>query len=152
MNLLPITVQICPNFSKLVLVRLILTSNMFDILVYYFQFFIFQGYPLDLLPITVKGVPSMHICLDFAPELLRQSDMDKQAFTVDLISHLSVQYALPKSFSTARLAVNVLSTLLSGNSLLIVTILRFLGYNRLPKANKTKVCPKICQCSMPTYT
>ena len=63
----------------------------------------------------------MHICLDFAPELLRQSDMDKQAFTVDLISHLSVQYALPKSFSTARLAVNVLSTLLSGNSLQIVT-------------------------------
>ena len=94
---------------------------------------IFQGYPLDLLPITVKGVPSMHICLDFAPELLRQSDMDKQAFTVDLISHLSVQYALPKSFSTARLAVNVLSTLLSGNSLLIVTILRFLGYSRLGK-------------------
>ena len=86
---------------------------------------------MDLLPITVKGVPSMHICLDFAPELLRQSDMDKQAFTVDLISHLSVQYALPKSFSTARLAVNVLSTLLSGNSLLMVTILRFLGYNRL---------------------
>ena len=106
---------------------------MFDILIYYFQFIIFQGYPLDLLPITVKGVPSMHICLDFAPELLRQSDMDKQAFTVDLISHLSVQYALPKSFSTARLAVNVLSTLLSGNSLLIVTILRFLGYIRLAR-------------------
>ena len=63
----------------------------------------------------------MHIWVDFAPELLRQSDMDKQAFTVDLISHLSVQYALPKSFSTARLAVNVLSTLLSGNSLQIVT-------------------------------
>ena len=109
---------------------------MFDILIYYFQFIIFQGYPLDLLPITVKGVPSMHICLDFAPELLRQSDMDKQAFTVDLISHLSVQYALPKSFSTARLAVNVLSTLLSGNSLLIVTILRFLGYIRQRGLNR----------------
>ena len=56
----------------------------------------------------------MHICMDFAPELLRQADLDKQAFAVDLVSHLSVQYALPKSFSTARLAVNVLSTLLSG--------------------------------------
>lgn len=56
----------------------------------------------------------MHICMDFAPELLRQSDLDKQAFAVDLISHLSIQYALPKSFSTARLAINVLSTLLSG--------------------------------------
>ena len=62
----------------------------------------------------VKGVPSMHICLDFAPELLRQTDLEKQAFAVDLISHLSVQYALPKSYSTARLAINVLSTLLSG--------------------------------------
>ena len=56
----------------------------------------------------------MHICLDFAPELLRQADLEKQAFAVNLISHLSVQYALPKSFSTARLAINVLSTLLSG--------------------------------------
>ena len=56
----------------------------------------------------------MHICLDFAPELLRQADLDKQAFAVDLVSHLSVQYALPKSYSTARLAVNVLSTMLSG--------------------------------------
>ena len=74
----------------------------------------FQSYPLELLPITVKGVPSMHICLDFAPELLRQADLEKQAFAVNLISHLSVQYALPKSFSTARLAINVLSTLLSG--------------------------------------
>ena len=63
---------------------------------------------------TVAGVPSMHICLDFAPELLGQPDLDKQIFAVDLISHLSVQYALPKSYSTARLAVNAISTLLSG--------------------------------------
>ena len=69
---------------------------------------------MELLPITVKGVPSMHICLDFAPELLRQADVEKQTFAVNLISHLSVQYALPKSYSTARLAINVLSTLLSG--------------------------------------
>ena len=62
----------------------------------------------------VAGVPSMHICLDFAPELLSQPDLEKQAFAVDLISHLSVQYALPKSYSVSRLAVNALSTLLSG--------------------------------------
>ena len=73
----------------------------------------FQGYPLQLLPIIVAGVPSMHICLDFAPELLSQPDLEKQAFAVDLISHLSIQYALPKSYSIARLAVNALSTLLS---------------------------------------
>ena len=69
---------------------------------------------MELLPITVAGVPSMHICLDFAPELLSQPDVEKQAFAIDLISHLSVQYALPKSYSIARLAVNTLSTLLSG--------------------------------------
>ena len=73
----------------------------------------FQGYPLELLSIVVPGVPSMHICLDFAPELLSQPDLEKQAFAVDLISHLSIQYAIPKSYSVARLAVNALSTLLS---------------------------------------
>lgn len=73
----------------------------------------FQGYPQKALALTVPGVPSMHICLDFVPELLSQPDVDKQIFGVDLISHLSIQYALPRSYSIARLAVNVLSTLLS---------------------------------------
>eukprot|EP00094_Tigriopus_californicus_P007823 TCALIF_07534-PA protein Name:"Similar to Ints2 Integrator complex subunit 2 (Mus musculus)" AED:0.04 eAED:0.04 QI:98/0.83/0.85/1/1/1/7/109/1177 len=73
----------------------------------------FQGYPQRALALTVPGVPSMHICLDFVPELLSQPDVDKQIFGVDLISHLSIQYALPRSYSIARLAVNALSTLLS---------------------------------------
>merc|ERR1740128_29006 len=73
----------------------------------------FQGYPIELLPVTVAGVPSMHICLDFAPELLSQPSLEKQVFAIDLISHLSVQYSLPKSLSTARLAVNSVSTLLT---------------------------------------
>ena len=38
----------------------------------------FQGYPKSLIPILVKGVPSMHICLDFAPKLLANNDLDKQ--------------------------------------------------------------------------
>ncbi|CAB4058668.1 INTS2 [Lepeophtheirus salmonis] len=53
----------------------------------------FQGYPLQL------SFP--------------QPNLEKQVFAVDLISHLSIQYALPKSYSTARLAINVLSTLIS---------------------------------------
>ncbi|EFX85507.1 hypothetical protein DAPPUDRAFT_300423 [Daphnia pulex] len=76
----------------------------------------FQGYPSALLPLTTQGIPSMHICLDFLPELLAQpiiGDLAKQLFAVDLISHLSLQYALPRSFNVARLAVNTLSTLLS---------------------------------------
>ena len=62
----------------------------------------------------------MHICLDFAPELLSQPDLEKQAFAVDLISHLSIQYSLPKSYSVARLAVNSLSTLLSGKNICLL--------------------------------
>nr|CAG4651591.1 EOG090X0154 [Triops cancriformis] len=73
----------------------------------------FQGYPSSLLSITVKGIPSMHICLDFLPELLAQPELEKQLFAVDLASHLSLQYALPKSMGVARLAINVLYTLLS---------------------------------------
>ncbi|XP_063376210.1 integrator complex subunit 2 [Cydia fagiglandana] len=73
----------------------------------------FQGYPRELLPVTVQGIPSMHICLDFIPELLSQASLEKQIFAVDLVSHLSIQYALPKAMSIARLCINTLSTLLS---------------------------------------
>ncbi|XP_055614252.1 integrator complex subunit 2, partial [Uranotaenia lowii] len=72
----------------------------------------FQGYPRELLPITVRGIPSMHICLDFIPELLNMAEMDKQIFAIDLASHLSLQYALPKSLSIAKLCLNTLTTLL----------------------------------------
>nr|CAG4643017.1 EOG090X0154 [Ilyocryptus agilis] len=76
----------------------------------------FQARPMLLNLFFIGGIPSMHICLDFLPELLAQpiqTDLAKQLFAVDLISHLSMQYSLPKSFSVARLAVNTLSTLLS---------------------------------------
>ena len=73
-----------------------------------------QGYPMELLPVTVRGIPSMHICLDFLPELLSQPAPDKQVFAVNLASYLALQYALVKSLGVARLAVNTLSTLLSG--------------------------------------
>uniref|UniRef100_A0A8D1N4F6 Integrator complex subunit 2 n=1 Tax=Sus scrofa TaxID=9823 RepID=A0A8D1N4F6_PIG len=73
----------------------------------------FQGYPCELLPLTVAGIPSMHICLDFIPELIAQPELEKQIFAIQLLSHLCIQYALPKSLSVARLAVNVMGTLLT---------------------------------------
>lgn len=72
----------------------------------------FQGYPRELLSMTVRGIPSMHICLDFIPELLSMPEMDKQIFAIDLSSHLSLQYAFPKSLSVAKLCLNTLTTLL----------------------------------------
>lgn len=38
----------------------------------------FQGYDSGLLNLVVSKIPSMHICLDFIPELLGQPDLDKQ--------------------------------------------------------------------------
>ena len=38
----------------------------------------FQGYDSGLLNLVVSRIPSMHICLDFIPELLGQPDLDKQ--------------------------------------------------------------------------
>ena len=72
----------------------------------------FQGYPLPLLAVTTAGGPSMFICLDTSPELLSQPSIDKAVFAVDLISHLGVMCAMPKSLSYARLALNSLLTLL----------------------------------------
>ncbi|KAM6970380.1 integrator complex subunit 2 [Aplochiton taeniatus] len=73
----------------------------------------FQGYPQALLPLTVAGIPSIHICLDFIPELLAQPQLEKQIFAIQLLSQLCTQYALPKSLSVARLAVSVMGTLLT---------------------------------------
>lgn len=73
----------------------------------------FQGYPRELLSMTVRGIPSMHICMDFVHELLGMPEMDKQIFAIDLTSHLSLQYALPRSLGVAKLCINTLSTLLN---------------------------------------
>lgn len=73
----------------------------------------FQGYATELLAVTVRGVPSLHICLDFIAELLAQPVVEKQIFAIELVSHLALQYSLPKSLSVAHLALNTLSTLIS---------------------------------------
>uniref|UniRef100_A0A3Q2E6J4 Integrator complex subunit 2 n=1 Tax=Cyprinodon variegatus TaxID=28743 RepID=A0A3Q2E6J4_CYPVA len=73
----------------------------------------FQGYPQALLPLAVAGIPSIHICLDFIPELLAQPQLEKQIFAIQLLSYLCTQYALPKSLSVARLAISVMGTLLT---------------------------------------
>ncbi|XP_077533566.1 integrator complex subunit 2 isoform X2 [Haemaphysalis longicornis] len=72
----------------------------------------FQGYPSELLPVSVSLIPSMHICLDFIPELLSQPHLDKQVFAIELASYLCLQYSIAKSLSIARLCINVTHTLL----------------------------------------
>lgn len=72
----------------------------------------FQGYPSELLPVSVSLIPSMHICLDFIPELLSQPHLEKQVFAIELASYLCLQYSIAKSLSIARLCINVTHTLL----------------------------------------
>lgn len=46
---------------------------------------ILQGYPTELLPMMVSGVPSIHICVDFIPELLAQPQIEKQVLCVNYV-------------------------------------------------------------------
>jgi len=72
----------------------------------------FQTYPSELLATTSDKIPSMHICLDFIPELLSQPDLTKQVFVIELTSHLCEKYAITKSLNVAKLCFNVAYTLL----------------------------------------
>lgn len=73
----------------------------------------FQTYDRQLLPLTVSSIPSMHICLDFLPELLQQPNLSKQIFAIELCSHLSLHYCITKCLCVAKLCFNVSYTLLS---------------------------------------
>lgn len=72
----------------------------------------FQTYPNTLLSLTADKIPSMHICLDFIPEMLVQPDLKKQAFVIELTSHLCEKYPITKSLTVAKLCFNTAFTLL----------------------------------------
>ena len=70
----------------------------------------FQGYDHQLLAVTTQGIPSMHCCFDFLPELLNQPHREQQIFAIDLVSHLVGLYTIPKAYSIAQLTISVMST------------------------------------------
>ncbi len=61
---------------------------------------LYLGYDAALLPVTVQGVGSIHMCLDFIMELLAQPQPDKQLFAIRLASYLIEKYPLPKRCAT----------------------------------------------------
>ncbi|XP_028396376.1 integrator complex subunit 2-like [Dendronephthya gigantea] len=71
----------------------------------------FQGYDPVLLPVTVNGIPSMHICLSFITELLNQPELEKQLFAVQLSSYLCVQFPLPKALDVAKYVISRMTSL-----------------------------------------
>eukprot|EP00761_Pharyngomonas_kirbyi_P010282 gb/GECH01010302.1/.p1 GENE.gb/GECH01010302.1/~~gb/GECH01010302.1/.p1 ORF type:complete len:1643 (+),score=394.33 gb/GECH01010302.1/:1-4929(+) len=77
----------------------------------------FQTYSPQLLPVTVAGVDSIHICFDFLEELLSQPRPVQQVFGVQLTSYLSEKYPLPKTVSLARHALRVISFYASNASM-----------------------------------
>ncbi|KAL7742505.1 hypothetical protein ACLKA6_005663 [Drosophila palustris] len=73
----------------------------------------FQTYPKTVIPMIVASVPSMHICIDFVHEFLNVTEMDKQIFTIELTSHLVLNYSIPKSLGVSKFCLNVIQTTLS---------------------------------------
>mgnify|MGYP005986586181 CR=1 FL=1 len=62
----------------------------------------------------------MHICLDFLQELMQQPSLNKQIFAIQLLSHLCIQYALPKSLNLCIVALNLLYALLGSKLLMLI--------------------------------
>ncbi|KAJ3414200.1 Translation initiation factor 1A [Chytridiales sp. JEL 0842] len=68
----------------------------------YLKMLHFQGYPEELLPLTVSSIASMHVCFDFIPELLAQPQLSKQLFGIKLAALLCEKYPLPNSMKLAK--------------------------------------------------
>ncbi|KAJ3084119.1 Integrator complex subunit 2 [Quaeritorhiza haematococci] len=68
----------------------------------YIKLLHFQGYPHELLEMTVSLIPSLHVCFDFIPELLAQPHLAKQVFAIRLAAHLFEQYPISKSLAIAK--------------------------------------------------
>ncbi|KAF9162834.1 Integrator complex subunit 2 [Actinomortierella ambigua] len=58
----------------------------------------FQGYKKDLIQTVVKGVPSIHVCLDFIQELMNQESEETQRFALRLAAQICDHLPLPKTF------------------------------------------------------
>lgn len=56
----------------------------------------FQGYDHSLISMIVDGVPSIHLCLEFIPELLSQPQREQQLFAIRLGSELIRKYPITK--------------------------------------------------------
>jgi integrator complex subunit 2 len=71
----------------------------------------FQTYAPGLLRITVPGIPSMHTCADFVPELVARPEPAHRVFGMHLAAALCMQYPVPKTLDAACAAINAAATL-----------------------------------------
>ncbi len=94
----------------------------------------FQTYPLEALPLAMRAVPSMHICLSISAELLNFCNLttvpakphhlqrqelllsrtaEQQIFGLYLLAELSLQYPMPPTLDLAQRALTSLRQALS---------------------------------------
>ncbi|TKR80404.1 hypothetical protein L596_014484 [Steinernema carpocapsae] len=73
----------------------------------------YQTYPLHLVSVVVKVVPSMHIMIEHVHELLCNSKLQRRVFGIVLMAELAHQYKIPSSLQRVELIVDVVHTLLS---------------------------------------
>ncbi|CDW58427.1 INTS2 domain containing protein [Trichuris trichiura] len=72
-----------------------------------------QGYHPSLIPMTVRNIPSMHVCFCFIPEMLKKGSLKRKTFVLALLAALCEQYTIPQARRTALIAFRVLVTLAS---------------------------------------
>ncbi|OWA51393.1 Integrator complex subunit 2 [Hypsibius exemplaris] len=72
---------------------------------------IFQGFPLAAVPCIVKGVESLHICFDYLHEAMDLPSVPKKLFILELCSCLCIRFRIPRTLVVARLAVDVIGTM-----------------------------------------
>ncbi|VIO88049.1 Uncharacterized protein BM_BM9789 [Brugia malayi] len=108
-----ILLEICGRFKNIVVHRLCCAHihQMFIADPVLSKLVHFQGYPLRLIPLAVREIPSMHICLEFVHEILALADISKRIFAIVLIAELAQQYKIESSFIRVELLLDVLTTL-----------------------------------------
>lgn len=65
-----------------------------------------KGYDHGLIEITSQGIPSIHICFDFIPELLAQPQIEKQIFAVKLAGYIAMKYPIAKSLEVCKFIIS----------------------------------------------
>ncbi|MEN2499217.1 MAG: Integrator complex subunit 2 [Marteilia pararefringens] len=67
------------------------------------------GYDVAHLQYLVQNVPSIHICINFAIDILLKVPCDKKVFAVKLISNLATTYKLESSLNLCQMTLTILN-------------------------------------------
>jgi integrator complex subunit 2 len=71
-----------------------------------------SGFPLAAVACIVRGVESLHICFDYLHEAMALPSIEKKLFVLELTSCLCVKFRIARTLVVARLAVDVIGTIL----------------------------------------